>query len=66
MYIGFAFTEPFLVERVLNFTKEPEGPNTRNFGYGLIGAYFIVHLGKAVWSRSYHLMHRLVTDRALV
>ncbi|KAK8064708.1 hypothetical protein PG994_007346 [Apiospora phragmitis] len=52
-YIGFAFTEPFLVERVLDFVSEPAGPNTRNFGYGLVGAYFIVHVGKAVQSQPY-------------
>ncbi|KAG6256393.1 hypothetical protein E4U23_001961 [Claviceps purpurea] len=39
-------------ERVLDFTAEPEGPNTRNFGYGLIGAYALVHIGKAVRCRS--------------
>lgn len=47
-YIGFTFAEPFLVQRVLDFTAEPDGPNTRNIGYGLIGAYALVHLGKAV------------------
>ncbi|KAG6162558.1 hypothetical protein E4U51_006316, partial [Claviceps purpurea] len=51
-YIGFTFAEPFLVKRVLDFTAEPEGPNTRNFGYGLIGAYALVHIGKAVRCRS--------------
>ncbi|KAG6092442.1 hypothetical protein E4U30_005419 [Claviceps sp. LM220 group G6] len=47
-YIGFTFAEPFLVKRVLDFTAEPDGPNTRNVGYGLIGAYALVHIGKAM------------------
>lgn len=47
-YIGFTFTEPFLVHRVLDFTVEPDGPNTRNIALGLVAAYAIVHIGKAV------------------
>ncbi|KAG6153317.1 hypothetical protein E4U37_003042 [Claviceps purpurea] len=61
-YIGFTFAEPFLVKRVLDFTAEPEGPNTRNFGYGLIGAYALVHIGKAMSLTWYeHMTYRVIT-----
>ncbi|KAG6028095.1 hypothetical protein E4U19_001674 [Claviceps sp. Clav32 group G5] len=61
-YVGFSFAEPFLVKRVLDFTAEPEGPNTRNFGYGLIGAYALVHIGKAMSLTWYeHMTYRVIT-----
>lgn len=59
-YVGFTFAEPFLVKRVLDFTVEPDGPNTRNFGYGLIGAYALVHIGKAVRCSSYPFVSPLI------
>ncbi|KAG5917423.1 hypothetical protein E4U61_002737 [Claviceps capensis] len=61
-YVGFTFAEPFLVKRVLDFTAEPEGPNTRNFGHGLIGAYALVHIGKAMSLTWYeHMTYRVIT-----
>ncbi|KIE00725.1 ABC transporter, partial [Metarhizium majus ARSEF 297] len=61
-YVGFTFAEPFLVKRVLDFTVEPHGPNTRNFGYGLIGAYALVHIGKALSLAWYeHMTYRVLT-----
>ncbi|KAG6119070.1 hypothetical protein E4U13_007997 [Claviceps humidiphila] len=61
-YVGFTFAEPFLVKRVLDFMAEPEGPNTRNFGYGLIGAYALVHIGKAMSLTWYeHMTYRVIT-----
>ncbi|KAH0593670.1 hypothetical protein MHUMG1_08420 [Metarhizium humberi] len=50
------------VKRVLDFTVEPDGPNTRNFGYGLIGAYALVHIGKALSLAWYeHMTYRVLT-----
>ncbi|KAG5953563.1 hypothetical protein E4U53_004782 [Claviceps sorghi] len=61
-YVGFTFTEPFLVQRVLDFTAEPEGVNTRNFSYGLIGAYALVQIGKAMSLALYeHMTYRVLT-----
>ncbi|KHO01327.1 ABC transporter [Metarhizium album ARSEF 1941] len=61
-YVGFTFAEPFLVKRVLDFTVEPNGPNTRNFAYGLTGAYAIVHIGKALSLAWYeHMTYRVLT-----
>lgn len=47
-WIGFSFAQPFLVERVLNFMTEPDGPNTMNIAYGLIGAYALTYCGIAI------------------
>ncbi|KAG6008111.1 hypothetical protein E4U21_004993 [Claviceps maximensis] len=61
-YVGFAFVEPFLMQRVLDFTAEPEGPNTRNLGYGLIGAYALVQIGKSLSLAWYeHMTYRVLT-----
>ncbi|KAG5930350.1 hypothetical protein E4U42_001865 [Claviceps africana] len=61
-YVGFTFAEPFLVQRVLDFTAEPGGVNTRNFGYGLIGAYALVQIGKAMSLALYeHMTYRVLT-----
>uniref|UniRef100_A0A8H7NNV7 ABC transporter n=1 Tax=Bionectria ochroleuca TaxID=29856 RepID=A0A8H7NNV7_BIOOC len=61
-YITFTFVEPLLVERTLNFTSEPESPNSTNIAYGLIGAYALVHLGKAMSLAWYeHMTYRALT-----
>lgn len=46
--IAFRFAQPFLVQRTINYMSESDGPNTRNIGYGLIGAYALVYIGIAV------------------
>lgn len=48
LYSGFSFSQPFLVERVLNFTAETRGPNSQNTAYALIMAYSIVYIGISV------------------
>lgn len=50
LFTAFSFGEPFLVERVLNFTQKPPSEDRHKIAYGLIGAYAIVHIGKAVCS----------------
>ena len=47
-YTGFTFTQPFLVQRVLDFVGEPEQPSSSSIAYGLIGAYAIVYFGISV------------------
>lgn len=47
-YIGFLFAQPFLVQRVLDFTTAAAGVDAPNTGYGLVGAYAIVYIGIAV------------------
>ncbi|KAJ6119541.1 P-loop containing nucleoside triphosphate hydrolase protein [Penicillium sp. IBT 18751x] len=46
-YTVFTFTQPFLVERVLDFMTEPEHVNSDNYARGLIAAYAIVYVGIA-------------------
>lgn len=46
--IAFTFAQPLLVNRLLNYIKEPKTPETMNIGYGLIAAYGIVYIGIAV------------------
>ncbi|KAF4592615.1 ABC transporter [Ophiocordyceps camponoti-floridani] len=44
-YTGFSFAQPYLIQRVLEFTSEPEDPNSKNVSYGLVGAYAVVYIG---------------------
>ncbi|KFG85665.1 ABC transporter [Metarhizium anisopliae] len=60
--IGFTFAQPFLLERVLDFTAEPVESSRKEFAYGLIGAYAIVYIGKAATFTAYqHKTYRLLT-----
>lgn len=61
-WIGLTFAQPFLVERVLDFTNEPENVNSKNIAYGLIGAYAVVYIGLAVTYAFYE--HK--TDRLII
>ena len=52
---GFNFSQPFLVQRVLDFTAEPMGINSKNTAYALVAAYAIVYIGLSVSHNSiYH------------
>ncbi|PFH57820.1 hypothetical protein XA68_14537 [Ophiocordyceps unilateralis] len=61
-YTGFSFSQPYLIQRVLDFTSEPENPNSRNISYGLVGAYAIVYIGLSLSFAIYqHKTYRLLT-----
>ena len=45
---AFTFAQPFLVSRILDYVVEPDTVNTKNIGYGLVGAMGIVYTGLAV------------------
>ncbi|KAF3480026.1 ABC transporter [Arthroderma uncinatum] len=61
-YTGFSFSQPFLVQRVLDFTSEDPHEQTRNIAYSLIGAYAIVYIGISLSYAVYqHKTYRLVT-----
>jgi ATP-binding cassette subfamily C (CFTR/MRP) protein 1 len=47
-YTGFSFSQPFLVERVIDFIAEPADVNSNNTAYALITAYAIVYIGISV------------------
>lgn len=46
--IGFNYAQTFFIERVITTLNQPESHNTRNDGYGLIGAAALIYCGKAV------------------
>lgn len=46
--IGFNFCQPFLINRAVTFSQQSSSTQTKNIGYGLIGAYVIVFVGIAV------------------
>lgn len=50
--IGFSFAQPFMITAVLVYVEDPSPPESRNRGYGLIGAAFLIYFGFAVWSVS--------------
>lgn len=52
---AFNFCQPFLVERAVLLSQEPVTPLSRNIGYGMIGAYFIVYLGIAISMGQYQV-----------
>ena len=45
---AFNFCQPFLLQRAIDLSQEPINNESKNDGYGLIGAYFLVYLGIAV------------------
>jgi hypothetical protein len=47
-YTGFSFSQPFLVQRVLDFTTEPTDVSTKNNAYALVVAYAVVYIGLSV------------------
>ena len=50
-FTAFNFCQPFLINRAVTYSQQADGPQVRNVGYGLIGAYVIVYVGIAVrWS----------------
>lgn len=47
-YTAFTLAQPFLVQRVLDYTASPPDGTDDNTGYGLIAAYGLVYVGIAV------------------
>jgi hypothetical protein len=48
--IGLKFSQPLLLQRVVDFVRETTSPQKRNIGYGLIGATALIYGGLAVRS----------------
>ncbi|KAF4450096.1 hypothetical protein F53441_6740 [Fusarium austroafricanum] len=51
--IAFKFCQPFFIDSTLAYLQMPETPTTRNMGYGLIGASFLIYAGIGVSSAFY-------------
>ncbi|KAK0619996.1 ABC transporter [Immersiella caudata] len=59
--VALSLAQPFLIEKVVMTLSEPEGPQTRNIGYGMVGAVAIVYIGSPVASGfSQHIGFRLM------
>ena len=46
--IGFNYSQPFLITRIINYVGQPEAGTSANDGYGLIGATAIIYTGIGV------------------
>lgn len=58
---AFNYCQPFLLNRAIDLSQQPVTPSSRNTGYGLIGAYFLVYVGLAIATgQSQHLTYRLI------
>ncbi|EFE37769.1 ABC bile acid transporter, putative [Trichophyton verrucosum HKI 0517] len=44
-YTGFSYSQPFLVQRVLDFTAQAPHAQTSNIAYSLVGGYAVVYIG---------------------
>lgn len=53
VYAALSLSQPYLVQRVLDFNDSKDNPNSKATIYSMIGAYAIVYVGLAV-SRSSH------------
>lgn len=49
-YAAFTLSQPFLVQRVLDYTAAPPSESDKNTAYGLIAAYALAYIGIAVSS----------------
>lgn len=56
--IGFNFSQPFLINRAISLSTEPDSQHATNVGYGLIFAYVIAYTGIAVCPVPCHLNFR--------
>lgn len=51
LLIGLNYSQPFLLQRVVDYvgdTSAPSSQENRNIGYGLIGAAGLIYIGLAV------------------
>ncbi|MCJ1308488.1 hypothetical protein MMC25_002141 [Agyrium rufum] len=51
--IGFNYSQPFLIQRIVDYVAQPETADSKNVGYGLIGATFFIYTGIAVSTGQY-------------
>jgi ATP-binding cassette subfamily C (CFTR/MRP) protein 1 len=59
--IGFRYAQPFLLSRAVNFSNNPEEPDST--GWGLTAAFSLVFLGIAISSGGYyHMTYRFLVS----
>lgn len=60
--VAFSYSQTFLITRVISFVGDPTTTQTKNFGYGLIGAAGIIYTGIALSTVHYkHRLYRTIT-----
>ncbi|KFY10231.1 hypothetical protein V491_07753 [Pseudogymnoascus sp. VKM F-3775] len=60
--IGFNYSQPFLINRVIDFIGETGDTSSANNGYGLIGATALIYIGIAISTAIYkHKTYRVIT-----
>ncbi|KIW17840.1 hypothetical protein PV08_05035 [Exophiala spinifera] len=58
-YAALLFAQPYLIQRTINFLREPPTRIGDDIGYGLIGATAVIYLGIAISNMWYkHLVYR--------
>ncbi|KAL2075027.1 hypothetical protein VTL71DRAFT_8807 [Oculimacula yallundae] len=55
--IAFRFCQPFLINTLLDYLQKSNRESPANFGYGLIGAAFLIYMGIAVSTSFYWYFH---------
>ncbi|KAH6702083.1 P-loop containing nucleoside triphosphate hydrolase protein [Leptodontidium sp. MPI-SDFR-AT-0119] len=55
--IAFRFCQPFLINTLLDYLQQSDEESPNNFGYGLIGAAFLIYMGIAVSTSLYWYFH---------
>ncbi|KAF4779309.1 hypothetical protein HER10_EVM0002693 [Colletotrichum scovillei] len=62
LFAGFIFSQPFLVNQIVNFVGSPRTEESRNIAGGLVGATALIYCGIAVSRCWYqHMTFQLVT-----
>ncbi len=56
--IGFSFSQPFLINRVLKWLENPPSAASANYGYGLIGATALIYTGITISTSWYWRCHQ--------
>jgi ATP-binding cassette subfamily C (CFTR/MRP) protein 1 len=60
--IGFRFAQPFFVTRVIDYIGQDTARNSKDVGYGLIGAAGVIYVGLAISNGTYkHSTYRALT-----
>lgn len=60
--IGFKFSQPLLIKRVLSLIDEPETATNKDISYAMIGATALIYIGLAISTAQYrHQIFRVIT-----
>lgn len=57
IWVGFNFSQPFLIDATLSFLEKSSSTRDSNVGYGLIGAAILIYLGRCLSMAMYGYFH---------